>query len=500
MPGRWLPRTLRVRLTAWHVAVMVVVLAIYAAAILAIVTRNASRALDARLRSDFRWASGMAQQAPDGSLSWFEGDPWSEDSPWLQVWRADGALLYRTAVARRLPVPASESLLDRADGRPVSVPSEPAPFRLLGRRTTIGGEPVIVQVGRSEALMRREVGELALVLVLGLPLSVVAAGLGGYYLARRALAPLARMTDRARAITASRLDDRLPIENPRDELGRLAAVFNETLGRLEASFAEMRRFTANVSHELRTPLTAIRSVGEVGLREPRDAASYRAVIESMLEEADRLSCLVDQLLTVSRADGGGRMRSATIDLAALAEEVTGHLGVLAEEKRQSLAVVRYGRPTCRGDRIALRQALINLVDNAIKYTPAGGRIQVRVAPSDAGAVLEVRDDGPGVANRHAPMLFERLYRAGDRASATTGASPADGNGAGLGLAIARLAVETHQGRLSYEPAEGSGSIFRILLPQAGGVLPQAPGVPLPAGGVLRFPRATRGEHPGARGS
>ena len=466
MTGLRLPRTLRVRLTAWHVAVMVVVLAFYVAVVLLAVTRNASQALDARLRSDFRWAAGMAQRAPDGSLSWFEGDSWNEESPWLQVWTSDGRPIYRTAVAWRLPVPASEALLDRADGRIVSVPSEPAPFRVLGRRTTIAGEPVIVQVGRSEALLRQEVGELALVLLLGLPLSVFAAGLGGYYLARRALAPLARMTDRARAITPSRLGDRLPIDNPRDELGRLAVVFNETLGRLESSFAEMRRFTANVSHELRTPLTAIRSVGEVGLREPRDAGSYRAVIESMLEEADRLSCLVDQLLTVSRADGGERMRTVRIDLADLADNVAAHLGVLAEEKSQSMAVVQDGRPTCRGDQIALRQAVINLVDNAIKYTPAGGRIEIRVGASPAGATLEVSDDGPGVPARHAPRLFDRLYRASNRDAAEADASPPDGDGAGLGLAIARWAVEANHGRLSYERPDGSGSTFRIVLPHA----------------------------------
>ena len=484
MSGRWLPRTLRVRLTAWHVTVMIVVLAIYVAAVLLIVTRNASRALDARLRSDIRWAAGMAQRDPDGSLSWFEGDPGSEDSPWLQVWSADRSLIYRTAVARRLPVPASETLLDSADGRIVAVPSEPAPFRVLGRRIAIGGEPVIAQVGRSEALMRQEIAELALVLLLGLPLSVVAAGLGGYYLARRALAPLARMTDRARAITASSLGDRLPIDDPLDELGRLAVVFNETLGRLEASFTEMRRFTANGSHELRTPLTAIRSVGEVGLREVRDQASYRAVIESMLEEADRLSCLVDRLLTVSRADGGERMRTTPIDLADLADDVAAHLGVLAEEKRQSMVVVQNGRPTCRGDQIVLRQALINLVDNAIKYTPAGGRIELRVAAAAAGAVVEVCDNGPGVPARQAPRLFDRLYRGGAPDPAGNGAAPTEASGAGLGLAIARWAVEANHGRLSYERSDEAGSIFRIALPETGRVPPKT-GRVLPETGRAR---------------
>ena len=487
--SRWLPRTLRVRLTAWHVAVMVVVLAIYVAAVLLIVTRNASSALDARLRSDFRWAAGMAQRGPDGSLSWFEGDPWSEDSPWLQVWAADGRLLYRTAVAWRLPVPASEGLLDRTDGGIVSLPSEPAPFRVLARRVTLGGEPVIAQVGRSEALMRQEVAELAFVLLLGLPLSVVAAGVGGYYLARRALAPLARMTDRARAITASRLGERLPIDDPRDELGRLATVFNETLGRLEASFTEMRRFTANVSHELRTPLTAIRSVGEVGLRGARDETSYRAVIESMLEEADRLSCLVDQLLTVSRADGE-RVRTAPIDLADLADDVASHLGVLAEEKRQSVVVAPDGRPTCRGDRIVLRQALINLVDNAIKYTPAGGRIEVRVGASPDGATVEVCDNGPGVPSGQAPRLFDRLYRGSGPEPALNGEGPGDADGAGLGLAIARWAVEANHGRLSYERPDGAGSVFRIVLPQTERVPPAAgrtpgPTVPAEGGGTGR---------------
>ena len=457
-----LPRTLRVRLTLWHVAMMVIVLAIYAAVVLAIVARNGSRGLDAMLRSDFRWAAGIAEQGPDGALVWFEGDPWSEESPWLQVWDAGGALIYRTAVARRLPVPESEALLDRADGRIVSVAGEPAPFRILGRRTVIGDAPVVVQVGRSEALMRQEVAELALVLVLGLPLSVAAAGFGGYHLARRALAPIADMTERARAITASRLGERLPIDNPNDELGRLATVFNETLGRLDSSFTRMRRFTATVSHELRTPLTAIRSVGEVALREPRDAGSYRAVVESMLEEADRLSGLVDRLLTVSRADTGDRARD-TVDLADLAHNVAGHLDVLAEEKEQALVVVRDGQPTCQGDRIVLRQALINLVDNAIRYTPAGGEIQVRVSAANGSAILEVRDTGPGISEQHAPRLFDRLYRVpgSDAAGALDGA-----DGAGLGLAIARWAVEANGGRLGYERGR-RGSTFRITLPGNG---------------------------------
>ena len=451
--------TLRVRLTLWHMAAMVVVLAIYAAAVLTLVTRQLSGTLDARLRSDYRWAASMAERAPDGSLTWFEGDPWAEESPWLQVWTPDGRELFRTAVAWRLPVPGSEALADAPDGRIVAMPAEPAPFRILTDRTVVAGDPVVIQVGRSEALMREEVRDLALLLVLGLPLSVAAAGLGGYWLARRALAPLDRMTARAREITARRLHDRLPVDQPSDELGRLAIVFNEMLARLESSFAEMRRFTSNVSHELRTPLTAIRSVGEVSLRGRRDAAAYRATIESMLEEADRLATLVERLLTVARADHGDRPRAdEAIDLGTLADAVVDQLAVLAEEKQQSLTVTRNGaQPVCRGDRIVLRQALVNLVDNAIRYTPPGGSIDVRVDAANGDSILEVRDTGPGVPESSASALFDRLHH-----------DPADpGNGVppkGLGLAIARWAVEAHHGRLTYSRTPADETTFHITLP------------------------------------
>jgi signal transduction histidine kinase len=228
------------------------------------------------------------------------------------------------------------------------------------------------------------------------------------------------------------------VDNPEDEMGRLAAVFNETLGRLEQSFDQMRRFTADVSHQLRTPLTSIRSVGEVGLRAGhRDEASYRAIIGSMLEEADRLALLVDRLLTLSRTE----MRPSAIahdpvNLVTLAEDVVADLEVLAEEKRQSIAVDAEGAPTASADRLVLRQALINLVDNAIKFTPPGGEVRVRVAATNGNAVID------------------RFYRA-DEMSAT---------GTGLGLSIARGAVEANGGHLTLERSDAHGTTFRIHLP------------------------------------
>jgi signal transduction histidine kinase len=259
----------RVRLTIWYVAAMVVVLAVYAVGIYAFVSRSVSASLDERLRADYYWAAGTVDVGPDGlTMPAPQVDLLLEDEPpWVQIWDGGGSrLLFVNDEARRRPLPDSGALASGGTDRIASVAADPVPIRVLSRRSYIRERPVLIQVARSEAAMRRDLRELSLILIFALPVGVVIAGLGGYTLARRALAPIEEMTDRARTITAERLSDRLPVDNPDDEMGRLASVFNETLGRLEASFEQMRQFTADVSHELRTPLTAIRSVGEVGLR------------------------------------------------------------------------------------------------------------------------------------------------------------------------------------------------------------------------------------------
>jgi signal transduction histidine kinase len=241
-------------------------------------------------------------------------------------------------------------------------------------------------------------------------------------------------------------------------MGRLATVFNETLGRLEESFEQMRRFTADVSHELRTPLTAIRSVGEVGLRGQRNEASYRGIIGSMLEEVDRLATLVDRLLALSRAETHPATLSIdSVDLASLAEDVAGHLSVLAEEKSQQLQVEAPAAPRASADRLVLRQALINLVDNAIKFTPPGGRIQIRLSETPSQAIVDVVDSGPGVAGEARERIFDRFYRG----------QGTDAAGTGLGLSLARGAVEAVGGRLTLERTGPDGSTFRMVVPKHG---------------------------------
>ena len=452
------PRSVRVRLTLWYVGVMLAVLAVYASAVYTFVSDNSSQLLDERLHDDFDWASDMLAQTPDGSIAPYE-ETGEGVSPWLQVYSLDGELLYETPEARRNPVPDSETVAAQADERIVTVPGIIPPFRVMSGGARIGGRPVVVQVARSEGSINQDLRQLLYILLLGLPIAVAAAGVGGYLLARRALAPVDSMAERARMIHAERLNDRLPVDNPHDELGRLATIFNETLTRLESSFDQMRRFTADASHELRTPLTAIRSVGEVGLRGRRDEAAYREIIGSMLEEVDRLALLVDRLLTLSRADTGKAQLSVDIvDMAELAEEVAEQLGVLAEEKEQSVNVRFDTVPRWIGDRVVLRQALLNLVDNAIKYSPVGGKIEIRVAQSPEGIWIDVTDTGPGIPADLQSRIFDRFYRV-DKARSR------DNGGTGLGLAIAKWAVEVNGGRLTLEPTNGIGSCFRITLMQ-----------------------------------
>ena len=456
-------RSVRMRLTLWYAGTLAVLLALYAGGVLVFLRHSLFSELDRRLHDDFELAEQMLARAEDGGIRWradaHHDDEDANDESWLEVWNPAGQLLYRRAAfagAGETPFSSGVSL-EQSGYVSVILPGN-VPARVLSRPYVVEGQPVVIRVARSEARLRHEINELFVILALGFPVAVGIAAGGGYALARRALAPVDRMASQARTITAERLGDRLPVANPDDELGHLAAVFNETFARLERSFEQLRRFTADASHELRTPLTAIRSVGEVGLREHHDESAYREIIGSMLEEADRLGHLVESLLTLSRADAGQvPLARERVDLAALAREVVSHLGVLAEEKHQSLSVEAPAPVHATGDRLVLRQAVINLVDNAIKYSPEGGQVRLVIRGRPEGATLEVIDSGPGIAAEHRAHIFDRFYRVDKARSRALG-------GTGLGLAIARWAAEAHGGRIELRSAEDTGSTFRIIVP------------------------------------
>src|SRR5262245_36323464 len=219
----------------------------------------------------------------------------------------------------------------------------------------------------AEQRVGQQLGEVLVVLVTGLPVIVVLAGVGGYVLARRALTPIDHLAADAKRITAERLHERLSVPNAHDEIGRLAAVINDTFARLESSFEQLRRFTADASHELRTPLSVLRGTGELALRETRTAGEYKEALGSMLEEVDRLTRLVDTLLQLARGDAGTiRLSRAPLDLGDLAREAASSLQVLAEERQQHLEVEAAPNVRILADRLVLRDAVTNLVDNAIK--------------------------------------------------------------------------------------------------------------------------------------
>lgn len=347
------------------------------------------------------------------------------------------------------------------NGGAASPVSWAAPDGRRYRVQKISGPSYRVAAALDETSLRYTLWTLAVILAMGVPFAAGLAIAGGYFLAGRVLSPVGAMADKAREITAESLAEPLPVGNPEDEFGRLATIFNETLSRLHDSFERLRRFTADASHELRTPLTAIRSVGEVALQGSLESGAYRDVIGSMLEEVDRLTRLVDSLLTLTRAESGRiPLTREVVDLGELAGNVADQLRVLAEEKKQSLSVHTSTPAKVTCDPAILRLGLMNVLHNAIKYTSTGGTIRVDIATTLGGQVaIEVQDTGPGIPAAHRQKIFERFHRVDAGRSSDVG-------GVGLGLAIARWAVEANGGRIELESEEETGSLFRVVLPLA----------------------------------
>lgn len=461
------PSNVRSRLTLWYVGVLAALLIVYGGVSLFFLFLSMREQLDHDLLEDVETVEGEIATQENGSLTLRlhhgeEGDPGLHR--FVEIWSPEGTLLYRTPQLQEqaLEVPPAGGK-DTGETEPVS---ERLPnglrVRIASSRHHLEGRTVILRVAHNEATMWRELGEFATVLVIGLPLGVLLAGFGGYALARKALAPIDAMTRETQKISADNLSARLSVKNQDDELGRLAGVLNGMLSRLQGAFDQLRRFTADASHELRTPLTAIRSVGEVALQDQKSPAEYRDVIGSMLEEVDRLTRLVESLLVLSRADAGHvQLQRTEVSLLALAQEATALVEVLAEEKRQQIGVEGEATAVVAADRLILRQAIVNLIDNAIKYSPAGSRILVRVSTSEGGhATLEVVDQGPGIPPEHISHIFDRFYRMDAARSREWG-------GAGLGLSIARWALEAHGGEIAVRSGEAQGSVFWIRLPRSG---------------------------------
>jgi len=426
---RFLAPSVRTRLTLWHVGALALVICIFSAGILLFVRARLYGALDQQISHDLATIEKVYHEET-GDL---------------------GELAQRMGITQ-FQVVEGGTVLYQTPGWP---PGGTTPYRLGALRDASHRITAV----RDETALRQTLWTLGVILAMGVPCAIGLAIGGGYLLAGRVLAPVGAMAETARKITAESLTERLPVGNPRDEFGQLARVFNDTLSRLEQAFEQLRRFTADASHELRTPLTAIRSVGEVALQRSLSGPGYREVIGSMLEEVERLTRLVESLLTLTRGESG-RIQPALeiVNLNGLSVSVVEHLRVLAEEKEQSLSFEAEANVSAACDPAILRLGLINVLDNAIKYTPTRGTIRVGVRETPSGeAVIEVDDTGLGISVAHHARIFERFYRADRGRSRESG-------GTGLGLATARWAVEVNGGRIELESEEGKGSRFRIVLP------------------------------------
>jgi two-component system OmpR family sensor kinase len=301
-------------------------------------------------------------------------------------------------------------------------------------------------------------GALRLIIIVALPIVVGLIVLVGYSFTRQWLLPLDRMAAEANRITADDLSRRLPVTNPHDELVRLATVFNVTLDRLQGSFDALDRFVADASHELRTPLTTLRSVGEVGLRRGRTVEEYREIIGSMLEEAQRLQLLIQRLLELASAEGGAQPgHRSPVQIDEYAAACVSEIGILAEYKQQQITLDG-GPCTLVTDPVLFRQALQNLLDNAIKYSPDSTVIQVRIHEEADTVEVSVTDEGPGISPENRAHLMDRFFRP-DRARGR------NSGGFGLGLSITKAYMRVIGGSLQFEPAQPRGSTFRLILPK-----------------------------------
>jgi heavy metal sensor kinase len=459
----WQRQSVKLRLTLWYALALSLVLAFFAVAVYEFVEHRMENELDRQLRIDFDLVEAQLDIGDTGQVSWpvqgAHGDEgFARLAAWFEVWSEDGRLQLRhwpvpeSQIRRPLPAPSGSTLQFRDYEL-----EDDLHVRLMERPARVLGHGVVLRIFRDQSSMRQTLQQIVEVFALMLPFAVALASVGGYLLARRSMAPVSAMASQARRITSESLEARLPNPNPHDEIGQLATVVNDTLARLENSFGELKRFTADASHELRTPLTALRAVGEVALRRPDDSAALREALQSMLEEAQRLTELTEGLLILARTESGATTPLLErLNPADVARQVMQSLEILATDKEQALDLEE-ANVTATADRTLLRQALLNIVHNAIRHSPVKARIAVRISRREREAIVEVIDQGPGIAAEHRSKVFDRFFRI------DSGRSRSDG-GYGLGLAIAKASIERCGGKIELDSELGRGSTFRLRLP------------------------------------
>ncbi len=462
--------SIRVRLSLWYGTALALSFAIFAFVLYAVVARGLRDQVDNSLEQAAAVAVRALEQRGIGPSLPFED--LAADFPELavldkffQIFSPAGKITIQSPNVRLHDIPLSRTALESALLGQATFESAKfrgeSPVRILSVPIRRGAILVnIVQVGTSLHPVEHTLRRMLAVFLVATPIALLVALVGGWFLAGRALKPVDAITHAARRIAAGDLSQRLTTPPSSDEIGQLAATFNDMIARLDASFQQVRRFTADASHELRTPLTVLRGEAELALRRPRPVEDYRLVLESSLEEIDRMSRIVDELLFLARANlGEVRMESKPVRLDQLVQDIQRQAVVLGQEQTVEVVADALEPVTVLGDELRLRELILNLVDNAIKYSRAGGKVELTLKEDHGLARLSVSDHGIGIPPEAQARIFDRFYRT-DEARAHCK------KGTGLGLSICKWIAEAHQGRIEVRSTVGQGAQFTVVLPLA----------------------------------
>ncbi len=463
--------SVRARLTLWYVSALALILVVFGVAVYAMLSRALHRRVDEALRSTIEISiTSLTHDAQEGqspeSAAQSTAAELSHPQQSMMIFDSAGQLLaehpYEDNFHILLPdlnaIPADEVYLYTVAGEGDANDRH----RLAVRRVQIppADTPYIILATQPLKAVEEELESLREILYLATPLVLLLAGVGGWFLARQGFAPVAEMARTARLIGSGSLDKQLPVANPRDELGQLATTFNELLARLNSAFAEQRRFMTDASHELRTPLSIMNAAAGVTLKKShRDEEEYREAIEMMAEQTKRLSRIVKDMFILARADAGRYpLQMKALYLNDLLDEMAHAGSLLASGKNVKLVVSDLDESPFHGDEDLLRQMVLNLVDNAVKFTPPGGVVKLDLVRKENEYLISVSDTGPGISPDARDHIFERFYRA-DKAR-----SQAYDGGGGLGLPIAKWIANAHDGDLELATADHTGTTFLVRLP------------------------------------
>jgi heavy metal sensor kinase len=464
------PRSIRFRMALWYAALLAGALILFGAASYIGLERYLQKSLEESLIKQGRSIGDvLIVNINQSGQDYVQNEITEHYSPeingrFIRVTQADGKQIFISGLPKdgtfdpvRVPppqLPVSQAFsheVEMSDGHEILLHALPYQAR--------DGTRFLIEVGAPYNQIESVLRGLLLTFAIGLPFIVALAMSGGYVLMRRALRPVDEIRQKAAQITSRNLSERLPVVQTGDELERLATDLNRMIERLEESFQQINRFSADASHELRTPLTVLQGELESMAQNSSNLPpETRDTIGSALEETQRLTKIVENLLAISRLEAGeARGQLERLDLAELTRSTADQMRLLAEEKHIELNCNGVVPVDVDADPARLKQVVVNLLDNAIKYTPEGGSVSISVIKQDSRAVLEIADSGIGISSDDLPHIFDRFYRADKARSRQMG-------GTGLGLSIVRSICLAHNGQVRVTSTEGHGSVFRVELP------------------------------------